>query len=387
MKRLFLLFILLFFSQSSFAARTFSFNGPTNLVNGPGEPSCSFVIGKLSSYKDVDCIGLDAAVKNAISSPNTSYTFTVNAVYKSDGSQLGRDGVGSITMVGGSCIAGTSAGTVEVPMFYTVNGEKVQTIRTASQVTGSIAGCKVNGVGTDGTGVCIGFPRAGTNATLMTCGVEMQETGQDGGAEGVTDSDPGYNGSLPGTGGGGGTNPGDGTNPGGDGSGGGDAAGGSGGGSGDGGTGGGGTGGDGGSGGGGGGGGDGGSGGGGDSRELNCGAPGQPACRIDEMGTPDGRDLFKDLLALVERAGVLRKAGLDDAVAEQGKDTGIRLFSLPTMSANCTDPRFDIVGRNFTVPICKYISMIGAGFEAFWAVAFVLAVMSMVSRAMNKPVS
>lgn len=395
MKRLFLILFFVFFSADAFAAKKFVVSMQYTAVE-LSEITCEEVQNKLfsSSAKKPECVGFAEAVEKASNSPSYS-------PFQMTGSPCWQNVCNlDVRVESGICKAGQSAGDPMVPVYYSVNGVKVQTIRTASQVTGSLGGCKVRGVSFD-TSLCVGYVRG--NATLMNCNVLLEETGEPGGADGISDDDPGYNGSTtPETGGGttpgggtGGGDTGEGTTPGGGtgGSGGGTTPGGGTGG-GDGTTPGGGTGGGGGTTPGGGtGGGDGttpgGStgGGSGGSGEANCGASGQPGCKIDETGTPSGKGLWNDLLDLLTRSGAQRQTGIDDAVSDSGKNTSPGLFSLPTLPSSCVDPSVEIVGRNFSIPICEYIPMIGAGFEAFWFIAFALACMSMVSRAMNKPVS
>lgn len=375
--------VLLLFSGGTFAAKTYSVN-VQGLFDGPAKPSCSSITQPLTAnpdrYADITCLGFEEAFA-ALPAGGVSFTVKV-----AKGERAGNYN-SSIRYLGGSCKAGEPAGDAEVPMYYSNSqtGQILQTIRTVSQIVGTKDGCKIRAVGSDGTGICVGFPRNGV--TLMSCGFEMQETGEDGGPDApVDDSAPEYNG-----GGSGGTSPGGG----GDGTGGDGGTGG--GGTGGGGTGGG-TGGDGGTGGGDGGTGDGGGTGGGgnggdgsgDSGGGSCGGTGQPPCKIDETGTPEGKGLFAQLLSVLEFGDSERKHGIEDAISDAGKDTSVwPSFRLPSVPSTCTDPSItiDAINRTFQVPICQYISLIGAGFEAFWFVAFVFAIMSMVSRAMVKPVT
>lgn len=94
-------------------------------------------------------------------------------------------------------------------------------------------------------------------------------------------------------------------------------------------------------------------------------------------------------MKLVDGIGDDRQKGLDDATSETGKDTslGFSSFNLPT--GTCVNPtvRLPGVGGSWSVDVCSYIGLLADMFEAFWAVAFSLAVMSMVARATQKPVA
>lgn len=86
----------------------------------------------------------------------------------------------------------------------------------------------------------------------------------------------------------------------------------------------------------------------------DCGAPGQPPCRIDESGTPTGTG--------ISQAG---KDGLDAAAAAKGGmatwggGTLTPMTSIPTLngSDSCSDPTFTLFGgKSVTVGMCQVTS-------------------------------
>jgi hypothetical protein len=237
----------------------------------------------------------------------------------------------------------------------------LQRIQDPMAAKGSFKGCEI---AASEVGGCF-YHEAVNGASLKECTVYLKETGQDGGTDAAPDTSvPAYGGG--GDGGGGGTTPGDGgggTTPGDGGTttpgGGGTTPG-------------------------------GGTGGGGDGdSQANCGAPGQPACKIDESGTPDGKGMFDALMKLVEGIGADRQKGFDDATSDNGKDTSLGFSSLNLPSGSCVNPTVQLpgFGGSWSVDICSYIGLLADMFEAFWAFAFAFSVMSMVSRATQKPVA
>lgn len=386
MKRLFLIFFLVFFSADSIAAKKFavSMQATTVVLD---EITCEEVQNKLfSAYaKKPECVGFGEAVEKAATGAYSPFQMNGSPCWQNVCNL-------DVRVQSGICKAGQSAGDPMVPVYYSVNGVKVQTIRTASQVTGSLGGCKVRGVSFD-TSLCVGYVRG--NATLMNCNVLLEETGEPGGADGISDDDPGYNGSTtPETGGGttpgGGTGGGDtggGTTPGGGtgGSGGGTTPGGGTGG-GDGTTPGGGTGGgDGTNPGGGTGGGDGTTPGGGNgSSGGSCGGTGQPGCRIDESGTPTGKGLMDSLLDWIDRGKVTDQEVADSIAQDSDKDVRVPNFLANLPSGVCRDPIISLPGGDHAIPICYAVGIASTMFELLWMLLFCLALMSMLSRA-TKP--
>lgn len=336
-------------------------------------PDCDTISAKLG--KAVECTGLAEAVDHSVRAHESGFFSILHP------DRLGpQQGVVNST---GNCLAGRAAGTADVGTHY-VNVTTlaiVSTIVEPLQVTGVVSSCKVRAV--DKGGCFVWNSKAVNGIAPQTCTIYLQETGEIGGADSMPPGElPAYSGG--GTGGGGGTTPGDGggTTPG---DGGGTTPGGGGTTPGGGGT----TPGDGGGGttpGGGGstpgtGGGDG---------EAHCGAPGQPACSINEGSTPTGiGGLLDGLMKLVDGLGEGRQSGIDDAKSDAGKNTDVPLFAIGIPRAECVNPSISepFSGRVWTIEICKYITMVSIAFEAFWIFAFAIAVMSLVSKATQKPVA
>jgi hypothetical protein len=366
MKRISLLAVLFLFSLAagySQAARVIYVSQSSvwgsNLKLDP--PSCGTLNDQaiVKLVGPVTCDGLDEAVKNG---GNGSFSVTVKSGQKYTA------GLNST----GSCTAGKDAGSFSIPIAYTKPDNHdliLQTIHDPLSATASAGGCEIKGVELGG---CF-WHEPVNGAVLKECLVYFKETGVNGGAESPPDtSAPDYNGTGSGGGtGGGGTDPGTG--------GGGTDPGTGGGGTGGGGTGGGGTGGD---GGGTGGGGTGGGGTGGGDTQQNCGAPGQPACKIDETGTPTGSGLFDALMKLVDGIGSDREKGLDDLKNNDGKDTSLSFTGIDLPAGVCVDPvvQFPFVPGSFAVPICGYLDILRPLFTAFFGFSFVFAVISMISR-------
>lgn len=364
--------ILVLYSHGSMAAKTYNIN-VAGLIDDVMEPSCSFLLSKFSAnedrYGEGSCVGFEQAYQSTLSTPAGNTNFSV--VFKK-GSRAGTYSA-NIAFRGGACKAGTPAGSVTLPLRYVnASGATVQTIRKPDEIMFSQSGCQVRGVSEESP--CVGFVRG--PVTILHCGVVMQETGNNGGpSSSPDDSEPAYTGGD-GAGGGGGTTPGDGTGGGGDTGGGGTTPGG--GGTGGGGTGGG-TGGEGGSGDGSGNG-NGNGGGGSSSGNKNCGAYDQPNCRIEEGGTPDGKNILDNLSLWLSR----HQETVDDALKESKsdflKDTSIpSVFNVP--SGVCRDPVLDFAGGSRSIPICYAVGIASTMFELFWTLLFMLAIMSMVSRA------
>jgi hypothetical protein len=302
-----------------------------------------------------------------------------------------------LSVASGNCQAGRDAGPADVPVAYVDkdNIDRVmQVIRDPMALSGSQGGCVIKA---SSVGGC--FYYTASQPALQECTVYFQETGADGGSDSPPDTTtPAYTGGT-GGGGGGGTTPGDGggttpgdgggTTPGGGGTtpgGGGTTPGGGGTTPGGGGT----TPGDGGGGTAPGGGGSTPGGGGTGDTQAHCGAPGQPACSINEGNTPTGIGGLMDALTkLVDGLGEARQTGMDDAKSDQGKNTSLPFSSASLPSGVCVNPTVTLpaIGGSWTVDVCKYFEMLGPAFEALWVFAFVMATISMVARATSKPVA
>ena len=377
MKRLIIaLFCIFVCSGQAFAAKTFEISG-RSIGSGVLSPlSCEGIVNRFISaglkdrtpFKQCDEASVDSAVRFG---GNNFSVVTASGEEWSVG----------IVKTGGDCQAGRTAGPADVPVAYVdkdSTDKVLQVIRDPLTLKGSQGGCAI---AASEVGGCFYF--TSSQPALKTCTVYFKETGADAGGDVAPDtSTPAYGGGT--TPGGGGTTPGDGggttpggggSTPGGDGStpGGGGTTPGDGGGSttpGGGGTtpGGGGTG----------------------DTQAHCGAPGQPACSINEGNTPTGIGGLMDALTkLVDGLGEARQTGIDDAKSDQGKNTALPFSAASLPTGVCVNPSVSLpgVGGSWTVDVCKYFEMLGPAFEALWVFAFVMATMSMVARATSKPVA
>jgi hypothetical protein len=91
----------------------------------------------------------------------------------------------------------------------------------------------------------------------------------------------------------------------------------------------------------------------------DCGAPGQPACRIDETGTPTGTGV-----------NASAKAALDEKVTEGTPDawtggTVAPITGLPTLSgsSSCTNPTIAMLGHDIVLNVCAVATPMKAGIE------------------------
>ena len=372
MKRLIFFMCCMFMcSGQAFAAKVFRYTG-YQIGSGVFSPlSCDGVVAALkggnfnnwlplTSCNEAD---IDAAVR-----ATGGGTFFFSRV---DGKQYQIQ----LSVASGNCQAGRDAGPADVPVAYVDkdNIERVmQVIRDPMALSGSQGGCVIKA---SSVGGC--FYYTANQPALQECTVYFQETGADGGADSPPDTTkPAYTGGSGGDGGGG-TTPGDGggTTPGGGGTtpgGGGTTPGDGGGGTTP-----------------GGGGSTPGGGGTGDT-QAHCGAPGQPACSINEGNTPTGiGGLMDGLMKLVDGIGDGRQTGLDDAKADSGKNTSLSIVSVSVPTGVCVNPTVSLpnMSGSWSVDVCRYVGMLGVAFDALWAFAFVVGIISLVGRATAKPVA
>ncbi|HJV02754.1 MAG TPA: hypothetical protein VJ752_19620 [Burkholderiaceae bacterium] len=384
----------LVFSGHSNAARTLTWSGAGGSPNNAPFVDCNtvtqyYVAGGNTWNTPVTCSGLDTALNKVAVNGGGTYAFSYT--FKNGGV------LGGYVTSSGSCTANASAGDASLVAAYVSvdTGNVLQVVNDVNSVHGAAAGCKIKAVGAD---FCMTASSEAVNGVAKkTCVFQMVETGEiaasnsppddtvpayTGGAStgtggtgtggtGTGTGGTGGTGDTGGTGGTGGTGTG-GTGTGGTGTGG-TGTGGTGtGGTGTGGTGTGGT-------------GTGGTGTGG----TNCGAPGQPACKIDESGTPSGIGGALDALnALVNGVGGDRQNGFNDAVSDAGKDTSLGFgYQLP--HGSCSNPTVGLpgIGGQWTVDICSYTGTFAAMFELLWVFFFGYSVMSLVARATAKPVA
>lgn len=111
--------------------------------------------------------------------------------------------------------------------------------------------------------------------------------------------------------------------------------------------------------------------------QANCGAPGQAKCRIDESGTPDGKDVWTKPSADLADARTAQKTAIDGA-ANIGSPNWSFTFSLPT---GCTPfPVF----LNVVLDVCKFQPVIHDLMSMIWAAASLFCITGMVGRAIRE---
>jgi len=85
-----------------------------------------------------------------------------------------------------------------------------------------------------------------------------------------------------------------------------------------------------------------------------CGAPGQPACRLDETGTPtDSGSMASGNTALDTAQSAGETAIATYGTSAKKTDLGIT-FGITWPDVACSDPVFSVFGRSMTVQMCVY---------------------------------
>lgn len=126
----------------------------------------------------------------------------------------------------------------------------------------------------------------------------------------------------------------------------------------------------------------GGGGGSGENEQQNCGAPGQPQCKIDETGTPSsGASEFASATAAAEAAKDAAKAGIDGAANLQAPAWSFS-FQLPSGCAGYQVANFK--GTNFTMNPCQYQSTIHDLMAMLWAAVTAFCIIGMVGRTIRE---
>lgn len=111
-----------------------------------------------------------------------------------------------------------------------------------------------------------------------------------------------------------------------------------------------------------------------DKEQQACGAPGQPKCRIDETGTPDGKNAL-------DKSGSDIDQGKDSWISEIAKwqektwDDFTWTFQLPS---GCTP--LSLEGFEMTLDVCQFQPMIHDIMSVLWAAAAVFGCMTLVFR-------
>ncbi len=119
--------------------------------------------------------------------------------------------------------------------------------------------------------------------------------------------------------------------------------------------------------------------------QLECGAPGQPKCRIDETGTPDGKGVFDQHRDKLENESQKMTDELEKIRSASDKDTSWGASLSWITPGSCTVwnlGTFNIMGRSISldVDICPIIPWVVGVMNFLWAVGTFFAVVSMVFR-------
>lgn len=112
--------------------------------------------------------------------------------------------------------------------------------------------------------------------------------------------------------------------------------------------------------------------------QANCGAPGQPKCRIDETGTPNGSDVKNKLTDDVNKAADQQKAEIEKA-AQLKADGWTFSFSLPSGCTALTLAGYQIPGQGpLSIDVCKWQPMIHDVMTMLWLICTVWGCINMV---------
>jgi hypothetical protein len=112
--------------------------------------------------------------------------------------------------------------------------------------------------------------------------------------------------------------------------------------------------------------------------QANCGAPGQPKCRIDETGTPNGSDVKNKLTDDVNKAADQQKAEIEKA-AKLKADGWTFSFSLPSGCTALTLAGYQIPGQGaLSIDVCKWQPMIHDVMTMLWLIFTVWGCINMV---------
>lgn len=119
-------------------------------------------------------------------------------------------------------------------------------------------------------------------------------------------------------------------------------------------------------------------------QQAACGAPGQPKCKIDETGTPDGKSVFDGPKKSLDDAFVEAKKQLDGVKSAGDKDTGWGVVPSWMQHASCTPWSLGTLpigdGREITIDVCRIMPYIEAVTSFLWAITTFVATLAMVFR-------
>lgn len=88
----------------------------------------------------------------------------------------------------------------------------------------------------------------------------------------------------------------------------------------------------------------------------SCGAPGQPACKIDETGTPTDSGSLTSANSSLDTAESSGVSSIETySSSAKRSDLGVSL-SVTWPDVSCSNPQFDVIGHTLTVRMCEYES-------------------------------
>ena len=120
-----------------------------------------------------------------------------------------------------------------------------------------------------------------------------------------------------------------------------------------------------------------------DKEQQACGAPGQPKCRIDETGTPDGKDAFNSAKEKLDSEFDKLTTELDKIKSPDGKDTSWGVMPTWIQTGACSPwnlGTLPIIDRQIKIDICAIKPYVDGVMNFLWALGTFFAVISMVFR-------
>lgn len=113
--------------------------------------------------------------------------------------------------------------------------------------------------------------------------------------------------------------------------------------------------------------------------QAECGAPGQPKCRIDETGTPNGKDASKAAEKAIDDLKTKQSDALGASKLEETKVSNWTwTFQLPT---GCTD--YLVPGMDVSMNVCQFQGTIHDIMSMIWLMTTVWCCIGMVGRTLS----
>ncbi len=123
----------------------------------------------------------------------------------------------------------------------------------------------------------------------------------------------------------------------------------------------------------------------GDGKEqAACGAPGQPKCRLDESGTPDGKSAFDGPAKSLDDAFNKAREQLDGIKSTGDKDTSWGIVPSWLQHGGCTPWVLGVLPlgepREIKLDVCAILPYVEAVTSFLWAIGTFVATLAMVFR-------